>query len=113
MSRLAGKIAVVTGAGTGIGRAIALAFAREGAQLALVGRRGDPLNAVAKQAGGMPLVLSADVSRQGDIDRVLAEVSRRFGGLNVLVNNAGILHIGTAEQISEVQWDQTFNINVR
>jgi NAD(P)-dependent dehydrogenase (short-subunit alcohol dehydrogenase family) len=113
VSRLKNKIALITGAGTGIGRAIALAFAREGAQLALVGRRTQPLEAVAKEAGGSPLVLAADVSKQGDIDRILAETTTRLGGLNVLVNNAGILHIGTAEQITEEQWDETFSINVR
>jgi meso-butanediol dehydrogenase / (S,S)-butanediol dehydrogenase / diacetyl reductase len=113
VSRLNNKIALVTGAGTGIGRAIALAFAREGAKLALVGRRKGPLEAVAKEAGGSPLVLAADLSQQGDIDRILGETSKHFGGLNVLVNNAGILHIGTAEQTTEEQWDETFSINVR
>ena len=113
MSRLQGKTAIITGAGTGIGRAIALAYAREGAQIALVGRRSEPLHDVAKQAGGSPLVFSADVSKQSDIDRVLTVVKDRFGGLNVLVNNAGVLHIGTAEQVTEEQWDQTFNVNVR
>jgi NAD(P)-dependent dehydrogenase (short-subunit alcohol dehydrogenase family) len=113
VSRLTGKVALITGAGTGIGRAIALAYAREGAKLALVGRRKDPLDRVAKDAGGETLVVCADVSRQSEIDRVLEEVQSRFGGLNVLVNNAGILHIGTAEQITVDQWDQTFNVNVR
>lgn len=113
VSRLKNKIALITGAGTGIGRAIALAFAREGAQLALVGRRQEPLESVAKEAGGSPLVLAADVSKQGDIDRILGHTKTRLGVLNVLVNNAGILHIGTAEQITEEQWDETFSINVR
>lgn len=81
--------------------------------MALVGRRRDRLDAVAREAGGHPLILSADVSKQSDIDRVLTEVTARYGGLNVLVNNAGVLHIGTAEQITEEQWDQTFNVNVR
>ena len=113
MSRLRNKIALVTGAGTGIGRAIALAFARGGAKLILVGRRKGPLEDVAKESGGSPLVLAADVSQQRDIDRILGETIKHFGGLNVLVNNAGILHIGTAEQITEEQWDETFSINVR
>jgi NAD(P)-dependent dehydrogenase (short-subunit alcohol dehydrogenase family) len=113
VSRLKDKIAIITGAGTGIGRAIALAFAREGAKIALVGRRKDLLDTVAQEAGGSPLVLAADVSQGRDIDRVLAEASARFGGPNVLVNNAGILHIGNAEEITEEQWDETFNINVR
>jgi NAD(P)-dependent dehydrogenase (short-subunit alcohol dehydrogenase family) len=113
VSCLNSKIALITGAGTGIGRAIALAYAREGAKLALVGRRKEFLEAVANEAGGSPLVLTGDVSRQADIDRVLAEASAHFGGLNVLVNNAGVLHIGAAEQITEAQWDETFNVNVR
>jgi NAD(P)-dependent dehydrogenase (short-subunit alcohol dehydrogenase family) len=113
VSRLKNKIAIITGAGTGIGRAIALAFAREGAEIALVGRRKEPLESVAEEAGGSPLVLAADVSKQRDIDRILTETTTRLGGINVLVNNAGILHIGTAEQITEEQWDETFSINVR
>ena len=113
MPLLANKVALITGAGTGIGRAIAHAFAREGAKLTLVGRRKDVLQAVAKEVGGSPLVVSGDVSKQSDIDRVLTATIAQFGILNVLVNNAGILHIGTAEQITEAQWDETFNINVR
>ena len=113
MSLLANKVALITGAGTGIGRAIALAFAREGAKLTLVGRRKHVLEAVANEVDGAPLVQSGDVSRQDDIDRALAATIAQFGTLNVLVNNAGILHIGTAEQITEAQWDETFNVNVR
>jgi NAD(P)-dependent dehydrogenase (short-subunit alcohol dehydrogenase family) len=113
VSRLKNKIAVITGAGTGIGRAIALSFTREGAKVALVGRRKDLLKAVAEEAGGSTLVLAGDVSQRRDIDRILAETAAHFGGVNVLVNNAGILHIGTAEEITEEQWDETFNINVR
>jgi NAD(P)-dependent dehydrogenase (short-subunit alcohol dehydrogenase family) len=113
VSRLTNKIAVITGAGTGIGRAIALSFTREGAKVALVGRRKDLLKAVAEEAGGSTLVLAGDVSQRRDIDRILAETAAHFGGVNVLVNNAGILHIGTAEEITEEQWDETFNINVR
>jgi len=81
--------------------------------VALVGRRKERLEAVAKEVGNSPLVISADVSRQSDIDRVMNEVAERLGVLNVLVNNAGLLHIGTAEQITEAQWDATFNVNVR
>jgi NAD(P)-dependent dehydrogenase (short-subunit alcohol dehydrogenase family) len=113
VSRLKNKIAIITGAGTGIGRAIALAFAREGAKIAVVGRRQEHLESVAKAAGSSSLVLTGDVSKQTDIDRVLAETSAHFGDVNVLVNNAGVLHIGTAEQVTEQQWDETFNVNVR
>jgi NAD(P)-dependent dehydrogenase (short-subunit alcohol dehydrogenase family) len=112
-ARLQNKIALITGAGTGIGRAIALAFASEGARVGLVGRRKTLLEAVAHEIGDNSVAIQADVSSRADIDRALAETASHFGGLNTLVNNAGVLHIGTAEQITEEQWDETFNINVR
>jgi NAD(P)-dependent dehydrogenase (short-subunit alcohol dehydrogenase family) len=111
--RLKDKIAIITGAGSGIGRACAIALAREGAKVALVGRRKDRLDEVARGIGDSALVVTADVSKQEGIDRVVEQTVARFGGLNVLVNNAGVLHIGTAEQITEAQWDETFNVNVR
>ncbi len=111
--RLRDKTAIITGAGSGIGRACALAFAREGARLALVGRRKERLDALAREIGDSALVLAADVSRKPDIERVVEHTAAHFGGLDVLVNNAGVLHAGTAEQITEEQWDDTFNVNVR
>jgi len=116
-SRLKDKIAIVTGAGSGIGRAIALAMVREGARVVLVGRRNDRVEAVAREVPreeqGSAMALAADVSKRDSIERVLQETAKAFGGINVLVNNAGILHPGTVEQITEAQWDETFNINVR
>jgi NAD(P)-dependent dehydrogenase (short-subunit alcohol dehydrogenase family) len=112
-SRLKDKIAMVTGAGSGIGRACALALAREGARVALIGRRKDRLEAVAREIGSNALVVAGDVSKKSDIDRMLEQTVANFGGLNVLVNNAGVLHPGTVEQVTEQQWDETFNVNVR
>src|SRR6478672_8388534 len=112
-SRLKNKIAIVTGAGSGIGRACALALAREGAHVALVGRRKERIEVVAREAGGSALAIAADVSKQHDIEHVVEETLKAFAGINVLVNNAGVLHAGTAEQITAAQWDETFNINVR
>jgi NAD(P)-dependent dehydrogenase (short-subunit alcohol dehydrogenase family) len=112
-SRLEGKIAIITGAGSGIGRACAIAFAREGAKVVLVGRRKEKLAETAKKIGDAALIISGDTSKQLEIDRVVQQTVARFGIIDVLLNNAGILHIGTAEQIAEPQWDETFNINVR
>src|SRR5580704_10285623 len=112
-SRLKGKVAIVTGAGTGIGRACALAMAREGAHVALVGRRVERLQDVAKEIGNSALAIAADVSRKADIENLIARTVAEFGRINILLNNAGVLHIGNVEQITEAQWDDTFNINVR
>jgi NAD(P)-dependent dehydrogenase (short-subunit alcohol dehydrogenase family) len=109
--RLKGKIGIVTGAGTGIGRACAIALAREGAQVALVGRRRDRVEEVAHEIGVSAFAIPADVSRTIEIERLLDQTVRRFG--DFLLNNAGVLHVGSAEQITEEQWDQTFNVNVR
>jgi meso-butanediol dehydrogenase/(S,S)-butanediol dehydrogenase/diacetyl reductase len=112
-SRLQNKIAIVTGAGSGIGRACAVALAREGARVALVGRRKERLEETAREIGEPALVLAADVSHKDEIARVVEQTISHFGTLDVLLNNAGVLHIGTAEQITEAQWDETFNVNVR
>ena len=112
-TRLKGKTAIITGAGSGIGRACALALAGEGAKVALVGRRHERLEEVARRIGESALVIQADVSKKDEVDRVAAETVAHFGGVNILLNNAGVLHVGTAEQITEDQWDETFNLNVR
>jgi NAD(P)-dependent dehydrogenase (short-subunit alcohol dehydrogenase family) len=111
--RLKGKIGIVTGAGSGIGRACAIGLAREGARVVLVGRRRGPLEQVTREIGDSAFAISADVSKTSEISRLLDQTVSHFGGLNFLLNNAGILHIGSAEQITEEQWDHTFNVNVR
>jgi len=111
--RLQNKAALVTGAGTGIGRACAIALAREGARVGLIGRRQEHLESLACEIGDSALVLTGDVSMQADIDRILSVAASQFGAINILLNNAGVLHVGTAEDITEAQWDETFDINVR
>ena len=111
--RLKGKIGIVTGAGSGIGRACAIALAKEGAQVALVGRRKERIEAVAHEIGKRAFPIPGDVTRTNEINRVLDQTVSRLGPLNFLLNNAGILQIGNAEQISEDQWDRVFNVNVR
>ena len=111
--RLKGKIGIVTGAGSGIGRACAIAFANEGASVVLCGRRKDRIEEVAREMGGRAFAVAADLSRTSELNHLLDETISRFGGLNFLVNNAGILTVGNAEQITEEQWDHLFNVNVR
>lgn len=111
--RLQGKVGIVTGAGTGIGRACAIALAKEGAQVVLAGRRRDRIEQVAAAIGDLAYAIPVDVSQPSEIRPLLDEAVKQFGGLNFLLNNAGVLHMGNAEQITEEQWDQTFHINVR
>jgi len=116
VTRLSGKVALITGGGTGIGRAIALAFAREGASVALAGRRLEILREVVKEvekSGGEALAVECDVTRARDAERAVKGTAERFGGLNVLVNNAGMLHVSTVEGISEEEWDRVMSVNVK
>ena len=111
--RLKDKVALITGAGTGIGRACAEAYVREGARVALMGRRRGPLDQLAKELGSSAVVVSGDVAKSIDCERAVAETLNRFGGLNILLNNAGVLHVGTAESQTEAEFDEMFNINVK
>jgi NAD(P)-dependent dehydrogenase (short-subunit alcohol dehydrogenase family) len=111
--RLRDKVAIVTGAGTGIGRAIATVLAREGARVALVGRRNRPLEAVTREIGNAAISIPVDVGRSKDVQRIVDVTLKKFGKLNVLVNNAGVLIAGTAESLTERDWNQTFDTNVK
>jgi NAD(P)-dependent dehydrogenase (short-subunit alcohol dehydrogenase family) len=111
--RLANKVAIITGGGSGIGRGIAIAFAREGASLVICGRHAVKLDSVAKEIGPACLPVPADISKAQDIRKLVSTTIERFERVNILVNNAGVLLPGTAESLSEDQWDQTFNSNVR
>ena len=91
--KLAGQVVVVTGAGSGIGRASALALAAEGASIALAGRRREPLEAVAAEvtrAGGEALVVPTDVANPAEVDALFAAVVARWGRIDLLFNNAGV-----------------------
>ena len=116
MTRLAGKVALITGGGTGIGRAIAVAFAREGASVAVAGRRLEKVKEVAgaiEKQGGAALALQCDVSCAKDAERTITETAKKFGKFSVLVNNAGTLSVSTVDTISEEDWDRVITVNLR
>jgi NAD(P)-dependent dehydrogenase (short-subunit alcohol dehydrogenase family) len=113
---LEGRAALVTGATSGIGRATALRFAEEGARVALVARSAEGLKEVAGEIGsrgGEALEISADVMNESDAERAVSETVERFGGLDVLVNAAGIISNGTVENTSLTDWDTMMNVNLR
>jgi NAD(P)-dependent dehydrogenase (short-subunit alcohol dehydrogenase family) len=116
VTRLQGQTALITGGGTGLGRAIALAFAREGANVAVAGRRLDKLQEIAheiERQGDQALAITCDVTSAQDTARAVAGVAARFGRLNILVNNAGTLHVSTIETIPEEEWDRLMSVNVK
>ena len=114
--RLAGKSAIVTGGAGGIGRATSLAFAAEGARVAVVDLQLEAAEAVAAEiraAGGEAIALGADVSSEPDVERVVAAVVEAFGGVDVSFNNAGIIRRTTAVETTVEEWDRVFGVNVR
>ncbi len=116
MTRLAGKTALITGGGTGIGRACALLFSREGARVAVAGRRAEPLAALAAEiynAGGEALAVHCDVTDVDQVERAVRMTVDRFGRLNAVVNSAGALAVGTAEETSEAHWDRMIAVNLK
>lgn len=115
MQRLSGKVAFITGGGTGIGRACALLFAGEGAKVTIAARRKDKLEAVARDiegAGGQALSAECDVTDKKSVERALGATVERFGRLDVVVNNAGVVHVGAADETSDEAWDHTISSNL-
>lgn len=117
MQRLLGKTALVTGAGSGIGKATALLLAREGANVAVLSRTAEEIDAVAaeiEKAGGKAISIPADVSDDADMKSVVAKVVERFGALDIVVANAGINGVwAPIEDITPEEWDQTISVNLR
>jgi NAD(P)-dependent dehydrogenase (short-subunit alcohol dehydrogenase family) len=113
--KLNGKVALITGASKGLGKAMALALAGAGAKLALVSRSVEQLNAVAKEAqaaGGEAKVFVADVSREDDVARIEREVTEAYGGIQILINNAGINVRKTITEFTLDEWNSVINTNL-
>ncbi|MCH8997921.1 MAG: SDR family oxidoreductase [Proteobacteria bacterium] len=114
--RLQDKVCLITGAGSGIGRAAALLFAKEGARVAAADIDGDRAEAVAEAAralGAEALGLRVDVSRSAQVEDMVARTLGAFGRLDVLVNNAGITLAATAVETEEADWDRIMAVNVK
>lgn len=107
--RLAGKVALITGAGAGIGRATAVLFAKEGAAVAVVDRNGpaaqETVESITRE-GGCALAVQADLAKSEDVQRMFAETIATFGKLNVLFNNAGTVAQGRVEDSTEADWEE-------
>lgn len=110
---LEGKSAVVTGAGSGIGRAIAHRFAADGARVLVTDLDGEKASAVAAELGGGSAALAVDVSDTAQVDAMIAAAVERFGQLDILVNNAGRSGRGWVTNMSDETWDGVFAVNVR
>ena len=113
---LEGKVAMITGASQGLGRALALAYAKEGAQIVINSRQRESIGPVAEEAestGAEVLALAADVSRSADVERLVGAATQRFGRVDVLVNNAGVLGPRVAiVEYPEDEWRQVIDANL-
>src|SRR6476659_6793283 len=113
MSKLEGKVAVITGGNSGIGLATAQRFVAEGAYVFITGRRQTELDAAVKQIGKNVTGVQGDVSNLADLDRLYASVEREKGRIDILFANAGTGRFGPLGAITEEQFDITFNANVK
>jgi citronellol/citronellal dehydrogenase len=107
-----GTVALVTGGGTGIGRAVARELVRTGAQVAICGRREEPLTAVHEELGDACLAVQADIREPAEMEGLVEQTLERFGRIDVLVNNAGGQFLAPAEEISLKGWRAVHRLNV-
>ncbi|MBI4609920.1 MAG: 3-oxoacyl-[acyl-carrier-protein] reductase [Candidatus Rokubacteria bacterium] len=113
---LEGRVAIVTGASRGIGRAVAACLAQDGASVIVSGRDATRLDVAAKEleACGAPVLAApGDIARREDVDRIVAQTRDRFGRIDILVNNAGITRDALLVRMKDEDWDEVLNVNLR
>src|SRR5215467_1810413 len=113
MNKLDGKIALITGGTSGIGKATVEQFVNEGAYVFITGRRNEELAAAVKEIGSNVIGVQADVSNLGDLDRLFAHIQREKGKLDIVFANAGITPLAALGKITEEHYDALFTINVK
>ena len=117
--RLKDKVAIVTGGGAGMGRAVAEGYAREGARIVVAEinpANGEEAVATIRQAGGEAIFVKTDVSKADDVEALVAAAIKQFGGVDILYSNAAVQLHGKdarAHELTEEIWDRTYNINIR
>ena len=116
LKRLEGKIAIVTGSSSGIGKAVAMRFAEEGATVIIAARRRSLCSQVAgmiNERGGKALSIPTDIRNEGQVEQLFSQTAEQCGGVDILVNNAGIFGGGPLEDTSTEQFDNVLNTNIR
>ena len=111
--RLKDKTAIITGGGTGIGLATARAFCQEGAKVILFGRRKEKLEKAVENLGGSAIIVQGDMTNNNDLDKLINETLHNFKKIDILVNNAGLFNGSSLHEISDSQWDEIMDINIR
>ena len=111
--RLKDKTAIITGGGTGIGLATARAFYQEGAKIILFGRRKEKLEKAVENLGDSAIIVQGDMTNNNDLDQLINETLHNFKKIDILVNNAGLFNGAPLHEISDSQWDEIMDINIR
>ena len=115
MNKLSGKTTIITGAGSGIGKAIAIAFAQEGSNLILASRNTERLNNTRdqiKKSGGNAIVVPTDVSKESDVINLFKTSTQEFDKIDILINNSGVMEGGSLENLSLKTWNNVINVNL-